>query len=147
MARMILISHEIGQIMPTCRPLVVIFGAIRVGIGKWDTNLISHGINVAVSRHVSVHSRLSLRGFDRGRNLLERVMDIDTEARAMALVGTEHTHPVMIFWDFLAALPAAAHSVLFEAMECASMAQGAHYLCLAGSSLAYGSWGLRRGVL
>lgn len=74
---------------------------------------------MAISRHMSLHSQSA-------RNLLENVMDIDTEARAMALVGTEHTHHVMIFWDFLTAFPAVAHGFFVCGHGAGPNAAGAH---------------------
>ena len=87
-------------------------------------------MNHACKRTLSLSTCALQRGFVPGRQLIENIVDLDTEGRiygmkaASSFAGGSGCCPILAFWDFAAAFPSVAHAWLFLVLEARGVPDG-----------------------
>ena len=85
-----------------------------------DAKIISGVVNHSLSTLIPQWARWTQRGFVRGRQGLDNVVDLDTAARVIAYFkSTAMWQPLLILFDFMIAFPSIAHEWLFLALKAA----------------------------
>ena len=77
-----------------------------------------------MTRPVAKWSNQSQRGFVKGRQGLDNVVDVDTNARILELLASKLDVPAIVLYDYAAAFPSVAHAYLFLCLSAAALAPG-----------------------
>ena len=82
-----------------------------------DNKIICGTINWTVRSAISSRLCSIQRGFKRGAQLIENILDVDTSARISGLPAHQHLTPLLILFDFLAAFPSVSHDWLAKVLK------------------------------
>ena len=78
-----------------------------------DKKAIAGATNNRIAPNVSKWAHKSQKGFCRGRQGINNVIELDARGRILDMTARPGTFPLLSFWDFEAAFPSLSHEFLF----------------------------------
>ena len=95
-----------------------------LGLKNTDNKGITSAVNFSIMHVVSVMVTLIQRGFIKGRNFLHNIIELDALARRVSYGEFWASHPIFVFFDFLAAFPSIFHSAIHVVFKAAGAPVG-----------------------
>ena len=89
-----------------------------------DNMSIAGVINKKFARPIAVCANKAQRGFVKGRQGLDNVVDVDTQARILDFLANGTDVPAIVLYDYAAAFPSVAHAFFFLCLSAIKMPTG-----------------------
>ena len=89
-----------------------------------DNMSIAGVINNKIARPIVVCANKAQRGFVKGCQGLDNVVDVDTQARILDILANGTDIPVTVLYDYAAEFPSVAHAFLFHCLSAIKMPRG-----------------------
>lgn len=108
-------QHEVRRAAEDTRPL---------NLKNTDNETLAGVMNDALKDPIAKWAPRSQRGFVSGRQGLDNVVDIDTQARVLDMLAKAGDAPAIMLYDFAAAFPTINHMFLFLCLSAAGLPKG-----------------------
>ena len=108
-------AEEVQRAAEDTRPL---------NLKNTDNKTLAGVTNETLKKPIAKSAPVSQRGFVKGRQGLDNVVDIDTRARILDMQANGDNVPAIMLYDYAAAFPSVSHTFLFLCLTAAGIPEG-----------------------